>query len=341
MKYNDKHWSAEIEAYKSGKQKPSDRYELEKAALDDAFLFDALDGYSNQSEAISDREVRPAAAQQSRSWYSMRNLAVAASLLLLVGIVGYMQQQTAPSEAYADTATTDERSAPIAMTTPETTTETVVAEAKKADEVIADKVERPATKAVEQKDQATVSNIKKRESKPKAKKKTAVIQKEETAPKPAPTLKKIQKPTIDGVAVEDQMAVAAEATSRPTAALSQSDNAIAGLAMPEKTADQMSLAKGRSYSEANRSHRSSVTPPGGWDAFESLVKAQAAKLDVKLVKSVVVAFTIAADGTVTDVKATKADCMACATRAVKLITDAGKWTNITGKPYEMTYMMSI
>jgi len=116
------------------------------------FLFDALDGYSNQSEAISDREVRPAAAQQSRSWYSMRNIAVAASLLLLVGIVGYMQQQTAPSEAYADTATTDERSAPIAMTTPETTTETVVAEAKKADEVIADKVERPATKAVEQKD---------------------------------------------------------------------------------------------------------------------------------------------------------------------------------------------
>ena len=90
MKYSTKHWSKELEKYNNGTQSDTERYELEKSALDDEFLFEALDGYSNYASAERDDRSMPGAAKSGATIFSMRNIAVAASLVLLVGIVVYL-----------------------------------------------------------------------------------------------------------------------------------------------------------------------------------------------------------------------------------------------------------
>lgn len=323
MKYNDKHWSEELMAYETGSQKADERYQLEKAALDDAFLFDALDGYTNHNQAQSDDAVQPSSAKQSASIFSMRNIAVAASLLLLVGIVGYMQQQQpADTATYAQVESAEDTAAPIAMTTPvpkaapqqsvEEEASTVPAQ-KKAVVAPTANTEAPAPKRAVA------------EAEPK-KEKVQVVKKE-------------QKLSIDGIAVAEE-AAAQELDERPTA-LSQGDNAIAGLAMPKKSQSEMSLADGGNVATEVNVHKDKVTPPAGWSNFDTAIKSAAAKLSQKQIRPVVVSFMIAADGTVSNVRAIKTDCIACADRAVQLIKRSGKWTNSTGKPYAMQYRMRI
>jgi len=332
MKYNDKHWSEELMAYEAKSQKAEERYQLEKAALDDAFLFDALDGYTNHNQAQSDDAVQPGSAKQSASMFSMRNIAVAASLLLLVGIVGYMQQQSDGADTYAQVETTDTDPAPIAMTTP-------VNEAESQQTAEAESTITP----VERQKSAAKKTPAARVSKPVAKTEAAQteVAKVDVEEEALPLAKKRQKIAIDGVAIDDEVAIAADMDEKPTVTLSQGDNAIAGLAMPKKSQGDMTLADGGAIGTDVNIHKSNVTPPGGWESFDATVKSEAAKLSDKQARPVVVSFRIAADGTVSDVKAVKTSCIACAERAVNLISKSGKWTNKTGKPYNMQYSMRI
>lgn len=96
--------AADIEKYHKGLLPAEERHELEKAALDDPFLADALEGYATQSvnisndidelrkklsERIADKKVIPISSKQHSPFTLWR---VAAILLLIAG-AGYLTYQ--------------------------------------------------------------------------------------------------------------------------------------------------------------------------------------------------------------------------------------------------------
>lgn len=78
-KHSEKYWQDLVEKYRNGSISKEDRYLLEKQALDDPFLFDALEGYAlyDGSNVKNKNETKI---------FSLSNIAIAASLLLLVAL---------------------------------------------------------------------------------------------------------------------------------------------------------------------------------------------------------------------------------------------------------------
>ena len=55
QEYHNKNWNVQdFERYHSGKMPDMEKHALEKAALDDPFLDDALEGYSHTKTAVTD-----------------------------------------------------------------------------------------------------------------------------------------------------------------------------------------------------------------------------------------------------------------------------------------------
>jgi hypothetical protein len=80
--------AADIERYLAGKLSPAERHAMEKAALEDPFLADALEGYgytNSPSADLASIRQRFAAGQKRRRYALMPALRVAAVLLLLAG----------------------------------------------------------------------------------------------------------------------------------------------------------------------------------------------------------------------------------------------------------------
>ena len=91
QKNDTKHYGAEdLERYHSGKMTEGEMYALEKAASDDSFLSDALDGYINTRSAIADinelkNKLLPKEADKKIVWFRSPLLKIAAVLILFAG----------------------------------------------------------------------------------------------------------------------------------------------------------------------------------------------------------------------------------------------------------------
>ncbi|MDL2257450.1 hypothetical protein LJC06_04515 [Bacteroidales bacterium OttesenSCG-928-I14] len=78
--------------YIKGKRRGKEAHQIEKASLQDPFLFDALEGYNAKEEEYSDRLERLQKQISSKSHtrsYSLRNWGVAAGILLVLGFGSY------------------------------------------------------------------------------------------------------------------------------------------------------------------------------------------------------------------------------------------------------------
>ncbi|MFT4535415.1 MAG: hypothetical protein ACJA1A_000952 [Saprospiraceae bacterium] len=78
---SEKYWADLLEQYKLGSISKKDRFELEKRALDDPFLFDALEGFSI-GEKVSSTEKKVNA-----KLFTLPRMAAAASLIFLVAMI--------------------------------------------------------------------------------------------------------------------------------------------------------------------------------------------------------------------------------------------------------------
>ena len=94
---NDKIFSAaEIERYHSGQMSAAERHALEKAALDDPFLADALEGYTFTATPAEDIRILQERLQKRTSkkglvvWLGQNTWARAAVLLLFAGVAGWL-----------------------------------------------------------------------------------------------------------------------------------------------------------------------------------------------------------------------------------------------------------
>lgn len=85
-----------LSKYKDGTISTSDRFELEKKALDDPFLFDALEGFST-SEDENDNIV-PIGKKRNSSW---KYIVAAASVLVFIGALGLINVNKSADSQYS------------------------------------------------------------------------------------------------------------------------------------------------------------------------------------------------------------------------------------------------
>ena len=110
--------TAHIEKYWAGKLSPAEMHALEKAAMDDPFLADALDGYKNATTATTDLDtlkervdkrvlaMAPVVSmnQKRYSW-----LKVAAAIIIIGGIGLLVQQVVFDNKQHSPIATVNEK----------------------------------------------------------------------------------------------------------------------------------------------------------------------------------------------------------------------------------------
>jgi outer membrane biosynthesis protein TonB len=105
--FNNKQWGvADFERYHSGKMPVAEMHALEKAALDDPFLEDALEGYAFTNTAIADIEelrnkLTPEQEQHKIAWYKRKAasqaLKMAAILVVFLGFAWLLNKNN-PAE---------------------------------------------------------------------------------------------------------------------------------------------------------------------------------------------------------------------------------------------------
>ncbi|MEM9547272.1 MAG: hypothetical protein AAGA77_14930 [Bacteroidota bacterium] len=92
--YTQTYWNELLDKLRNGSITDGERYKLEKQALDDPFLFDALEGFTLYEKNEEDVESRRPFA----SIVSLPRIAVAASLVILVAVVFNLKTYTSTPE---------------------------------------------------------------------------------------------------------------------------------------------------------------------------------------------------------------------------------------------------
>lgn len=347
MQHNEHNWDNLLEDYQHNRLTPARRYELEKAALDDPFLFDALEGFALYgANAVSDRGTVPGAAKAT-AVFSFRNMAVAASLLALVAVVGYMQTATNGRDLVASTDTiaesaepsdgeTTDANTPIAMVTESTPEETVeqVAVVQGVQKEAPTESAKIAKKTVVQDGVKASLGQEVEEQVPAG----------TSAPAPKPTIATIESNSKELIKAKEEESMEAvvdtrekvqksttEATSLRRSSSQLSKDLLKGQ-KPERTFAPTNDISGDAVNKL-------VSPAKGWKNFEQYLADN--KKKVSNLKPVVVtlSFTVSADGEVQDVRSQKSACSVCEEDAKELLTKSGLWSNTTGQPQQMQYVI--
>jgi TonB family protein len=121
----------EIKRYINGEMSPAERYRLEKKALSDSFLADALEGASiagpeNFATDAKDLELRLSEKQTRKSWFTPMRIAASVSLLLIGSFILYTTFFRSP-KAPAQLATLNSTPTPAVPTAPIKHEDSVVA----------------------------------------------------------------------------------------------------------------------------------------------------------------------------------------------------------------------
>ena len=113
-----------LQQYRSGTISDSDRHILERAALDDPFLFDAMEGYAiygsnDDQKALTELAVTKNKEKSKVRWLNNRLLGVAASLIALIAITFVVKNQLSsnssqPTKAIAQNKSSNDNT-PIAQ----------------------------------------------------------------------------------------------------------------------------------------------------------------------------------------------------------------------------------
>ncbi len=94
--YTQTYWNELIDKYRDGTISDKERYQLEKQALDDPFLFDALEGYSLFDNVDEESEK----IKTPTKIFTLPRIAVAASIVFLVAVMFNLNSnKSTPSES--------------------------------------------------------------------------------------------------------------------------------------------------------------------------------------------------------------------------------------------------
>lgn len=290
-----------LKAYREGSISDQDRHLLEKAALDDDFLFDALQGISmafDASKSSSTTKVR------SLSW---KKWIVAASTVGLL-LVGY--------QFMTDSQMVDKTMA-VEQSKPSTEKQHVIASTDETyDESPEEKVQEPLLTTESQSSEVNKSKLSV-EATPRANQEDATFaNKEPSYPPVTATEGRGQQVVVDGTDV------------RP---VSRKKSKISELSKPE--ASDLSAHTDMELTE-EMSQKVNVNPDAahpkmGAKSYLRFIERhkntplEAFELDFK--GEVEVFFTILKDGTLTDFEVEETPCKACGDEVIRLLKKGGKW----------------
>ncbi|SKB75300.1 TonB family protein [Daejeonella lutea] len=293
--------SLTIQQYLEGKLDPEVAHQLEKQALDDPFLWDALEGYSVYRDPAADLSIlqrqlheRIVHLQENKkvfdlSWQRLSIAAAAAVMFVSAGILFWMNSHKAPEQ--------------------------LASEAHKPVEV--NVIDRDSVEAVIQsKDQAVVASLEKKEIKSER----PVI----SASKPGSAIDKkaVISPEVEGaIASKSAAASVTESQTRSVAATRQ-----AKMSRVEENA-----AMNQATAPVNNA------PKSGWAAYNHYLTVTASNFNTEPQVSgvVIISFQVGIDGKLNSLKVVKSLNEAYDKEALRIVRNGSEWTpSPEGKPYD-------
>lgn len=298
-----------LDKYSNGEITPAERHMLEKEALDDHFLFDAIEGFSKSLE-------NKALKVKSKKLWIDKLLPYAAVAALTIGMVAVYMMQGDYEDKVSDIAMALPQATTVAPPIPDNN-----AEVQNENESMSG-VQQPVKTESAQNKEPKTKYIAKGKDKLLPKKKEEKIladvsesrrsdkssSQENEASKMA-----VQKPLFDQAKVAQP--------SPPPAGPTQNMGLSAG-------ADS-------SYKSKNENNVTAAFPAMGTEAFNNFIKRNVVKPSdsrfINFSDEVEVKFRINEDGSLSHFIIQSTECMACGEEAIRVLKNSGKWiTNPKG-----------
>ncbi len=299
--------SLTIQQYLEGKLDAKAAHQLEKQALDDPFLWEALEGYSVYKDPAADLSIlqrqlheRIVHMQENKkvfdlSWQRLSVAAAAAVMFVSAGILFWMNTHQKPEQ--------------------------LASEAYKPVEV--NVIDKDSVEAViKSKDEPVIASLQKKE--------VDLNEATVSAYKPA---KPIEKKAV--ISAEAEGAVAANALA-PSVAQAESSTASARQAKVTRLGEDGASLREVTLNGYNM-------PKSGWAAYRRYLSLQTSqfKADPTLTGSVVISFHVSTDGKLVDLKVIKGMNEAYDKEALRIVRNGSEWTaSPDGKAYESRVELS-
>ena len=311
-------YSAEdIQRYLDGKMDQAGMHALEKAALEDPFLADAIDGFRDMRPNIKEdiMEMQNKLSEKKQEERKRRWIPIAIALLLLLSFGGWLifredggQQQIARQEG-AQQSTQDPN-----QTMPDSSSIGAV-EDKSAD----DKIGSPSA-ATKDLASSKPDNTKAEESKP-AEVASSKATKTATATDPAISADAGAAPSVASVDAAGRKA--SESAKKTLTAPSKAEAELA------KTAAPTARAKG-AYQFETLEMAKNVEPVTGWTAFAKYIQSNMQRPEGGMHGTVGTNFVVAPDGSISDITVVKSLHPDYDKEAVRLLQNGPKWKASNG-----------
>ena len=338
---SEKYWADLLEQYKLGSISKKDRFELEKRALDDPFLFDALEGFSFASQSAI-----PPQNKRTRL-LTLPRMAAAASLIFLVAMMFLLKNDSTP-----DTSS-DQSIAMVLDTKPEESQTTdegekTPAEVNNTEEMVSpiSSTSSKTTKNAEAKSKLTESTTDQKSDDIKKSEKEIIPEKSNTSPTqigksnvdiPIPTSE--ENENEEAIESDDKITASAKEEVHIPNNAKKLDSNISGSQLElENKASQVadnnsipSLPKAkRSKKEEPISTFYKVEPAIGKKDFDEFVKESIDNRGLRQdsLHEVTVEFNIDKDGVLSNFLHIYNGCSECGGYAIYLLSSSGLWKTV-------------
>jgi hypothetical protein len=333
---NPKHYTAkDIERYHNGGMTAAEMHQLEKAALDDPMLADALEGYRFSKNPVAELAGLQSRLQQriseekkeQRIIFMQPWMRVAALLLFMAG-AGWLVVQTFST-----------RENDLATSTPALNKEERMTESAAADSSATVLQQQPTAFSIDSnaRDVASQNSVQSRRISPAPQAKTSTpltVMKESTTAKKNEA--KMDREVVDAAQAAPQNEVATlKATAPPAVRMQEMDSTTNSMAMRRKRAG---IQEGRALEgrEASVALDSLAQPAQGWKAFEEYIaknrkpvlplnKKQSTENNVEL------AFDINPQGRPVNIVVTQSGNQVYNDEAIRLLKEGPDWKGKNGK----------
>jgi len=297
--YSDTYWNNLLAQYQAGTISKDDQYKLEKRALDDPFLFDALEGFSLMNAENEEKK------KSKTRILTLPRMAAAASLVFLVAMIFLLKNDGSPENLPNQES--------IAMVLDKDTNEESNKEVQESNEIAIEKEQKTATE-------------KRKTSKTKEKVSEKVNSNSKIAKKsnPIPTTTSVQNDIVQEDAEES---IAQETTV--TNINNNSTDVNSGSEEMADVGDEAPVTKAKVKEELHKVFYK-VEPAIGVKDFEEYVRESIENrgLQQNPPLKVTIEFDIKKDGSITNFLHIFNGCSQCGAYAIYLLSGSGVWKTI-------------
>lgn len=326
-----------IQQYLEGSLDKKLMHELERKALEDPFLADALEGYAQISRtdhglSILQRQLHERIMHQQEnkkvfdlSWQRLSIAAAAAVMFIAAGILFWMNSQVSEQKLAGNQSPVEVNVTPIDKLTQDEAT--VEGAAKKPEQVKIAEVK--ALNSAKYAPRPTVKSKAEFSYDNPARLNTGLISKSDTffpnknARVPANVIMAARSGKVDGIAMSDSLAASA---LNPVTRQALSEVAISRFAADSQ--QKAYRANGvEAYKKDIQENYFKATPAGGWEAYRTYLKESIARTASSLQQKgkVIIEFKVNQVGSLTDFKVLKGLSASADSMALQLIKSGPGW----------------